>query len=68
MFRRDRFRSTAPQSTLSDLTKMTYKEVYAFYKLAGKGENALPDWQVVRRIDEIHTGLDGLGVCQQQHA
>ena len=50
--------STAPQSTLSDLTKMTYKEVYAFYKLAGKGENALPDWQVVRRIDEIHTGLD----------
>jgi len=47
-----------PQSTLADLTKMTYKEVYAYYKIAGTGVNALPDWQTAARIDEIHTGLD----------
>ncbi|GEM_PF-2119540 len=50
--------SAVPQATLSDLTKMTYKEVYAFYKLAGTGDSSLSNWQVVRRIDEIHTGLD----------
>ena len=51
--------ASVPQTSLSDLTKMTYKEVYAFYKLAGSGSSALSDWHVTHRIDELHTGLDG---------
>ncbi len=43
---------------LSDLSKMTYKEVYAYYKLAGSGDASLSDWHVERRIDELQTGLD----------
>lgn len=46
------------QRRLSDLSKMTYKETYAYYKLAGHGDAALSNWQTAKRIDEIHTGLD----------
>ena len=46
------------ESSLSDLMKMTYKEVYAYYKVVGHGADALPEWQVEKRVDELHTGLD----------
>lgn len=48
----------APSSTLADLAKMTYKEVYAFYKVAGTGDSSLSDWTVEKRVDELETGLD----------
>lgn len=49
---------TTSSSSLSDLMKMSYKEIYAFYKVAGNGESALSDWHVEKRIDELKTGLN----------
>ena len=59
---------SSSSSSLSDLMKMTYKEVYAFYKAVGKGESSLSDWRVERRIDELKTGLNArMFVNDQTH-
>lgn len=44
------------ESTLGDLTKLSYKEIYAIYQLTDS--HIRNDWQEIRFVDDLQSGLD----------
>lgn len=44
------------ESTLADITKLSYKEIYAVYKISDS--HIRNDWQEIRFVDDLKSGLD----------
>lgn len=52
------FENAVSDASLSDLTKLTYKEIYAYYRYVEKDENIVGNWRKNTSVDQIKSGLD----------